>query len=296
MYLINTKDIFKKASEGGYAIVQFNISSADQMKAVAEASKKMNSPILFGTSDGERKFFGARQAVEMAKIYGEQTGLPVILNADHAKTLEKIKDAVEAGYNSIHFDGSELEYEENIRQTKEAVEYVKGVNPDISIEGELGRIGGTGASKVFTEKVVVDESMFTDSDQALDFVERTGVDRLGISVGTIHGISTAVGGEENLNMERISRIQEKLKGKCVLVLHGGSGVPADQIKDGVKRGIVKINVNTELRVAFSGAIKKSLDAGETTPYKFLGAGIEMMEKVVEEKIMLCDSGGKIMEA
>lgn len=292
MYLANTKEIFKKAAKEGYAIVQFNISSADQMKAVVEASKKLDSPILFGTSDGERKFFGARQAVEIAKLYGEQTGLPIILNADHAKSFEKVKEAVEAGYNSIHFDGSEFEYEENIHQTKEAVDYIKSVNPDISIEGELGRIGGTGASRVFTEKVKADESMFTDPDQALDFVERTGVDRLGISVGTIHGISTAVGGEENLNMERISQIQEKLKDKCVLVLHGGSGVPAQQLKEGVQKGIAKINVNTELRVVFSEAIKQSLDKGETTPYKFLEAGIEAMKRVVEEKIILCGSGKK----
>lgn len=292
MYLDSAKGIFKKAAEEGYAIVQFNISSADQMKAVISASQRSSSPVLFGTSDGERKFFGARQAVEMAKLYGEQTGLPVILNADHAKSFEKVKEAVEAGYNSIHFDGSELEYEENIRQTKEAVDYIKSANPNISIEGELGRIGGTGASKVFTEKVKADESMFTDPDQALDFVERTGVDRLGISVGTIHGISTAVGGEENLNMERISQIKEKLTGKCVLVLHGGSGVPAQQLKEGVQKGIAKINVNTELRVVFSEAIKQSLNSGEITPYKFLAAGIEAMEKVVEEKITLCGSSKK----
>ncbi|MBI3671488.1 class II fructose-bisphosphate aldolase [Candidatus Azambacteria bacterium] len=293
MYLKETKEIFKKASDSGYAIIQFNISSADQMKAVVEISKKVKAPVLFGTSDGERKFFGARQAVEMAKLYGEETGLPVILNADHAKSFEKVKEAVEAGYNSIHFDGSELEYEENIRQTKEAVDYIKSIDANISIEGELGRIGGTGASKVFTEKVVADESMYTDPLQAIDFIERTGVDRLGISVGTIHGISTAVGGEENLKMERISEIKEKLKGKCVLVLHGGSGVPSEQIKEAVKRGIVKINVNTELRVAFSGAIKKSLNECETTPYKFLDAGIKEMEKVVEDKILLSGSNGKI---
>jgi len=287
---LDTKKLFKMASEGKYAIPQLNVSSADQMKAVVEAAVELNSPIMFGTSEGESKFLGLAQAVVLAESYEKETGLPVILNADHTKSLEKVKEAAEAGYNSIHFDGSLLAYEENLKLTKEAVEIVKNISSDISVEGELGRIGGTGSSKILKEEVKIDESMLTSPEQALEFVEATGVDRLGVSIGNLHGISLA--SEPKLDMKRLSEIEEILKDKCVLVLHGGSGIPDDDIKKSVELGIRKININTELRVAFSSGLKEALDGGETTPYKFIAPAQEVMEKIVKEKILLCGSDNK----
>ncbi|MEK7453059.1 MAG: class II fructose-bisphosphate aldolase [Patescibacteria group bacterium] len=287
---LNTKDIFKKAVDGGYAIPQLNISSADQMKAVVEAAKKLHSPLMFGTSEGERKFLGLSQAVALANIYEKETGLPVILNADHTKSMEKVVEAVEAGYNSIHIDASELSYEENIKLTRDVVSYVKSINQNISVEGELGHIGGTGASKVFTDEVKIDTKFLTDPEEARIFVEKTGIDRLGVAIGNFHGLSTV--GEEKLDMERLSQIQKEVGEKCLLVLHGASGIHDEDIKESVRLGIRKINVNTELRVAFSDALKLSLESGETTPYKFLAKAQEAMQKVVEEKMIICNSNNK----
>lgn len=282
----NTKQHFQKAQAGGYALGQFNVSTADQMKAVMEAGRKFDLlPVMIGTSEGEWKFLGARQAVKLCEAYEEETGLPIMLNADHTKSLENVKKALEAGYNSIHFDGSELDYEENVALTKQAVEMARAVSPDISVEGELGHIGGTGSSKVFTEEVKIDERYLTDPQQALDFVERTGVDRLGVAIGNLHGISLAA--QPKLDIERLSAIQKLLAGRCVLVLHGGSGIPDEQIQAAIRNGIRKININTELRLAFTEALKKTLnESDETTPYKYFAPAIDAMQKVVEEKVHL----------
>ena len=278
---LSTKQHFQKVEHGGYALGQFNVSTADQMKAVMEAGRKFDLPVMIGTSEGEWKFLGARQAVKLCEAY-EEDGLRVILNADHTKSLENVKKALEAGYNSIHFDGSELPYEENIALTKQAVEMARTISTDISVEGELGHIGGTGSSKVFTEEVKIDERYLTDPQQALDFVERTSVDRLGVAIGNLHGISLAA--QPKLDIERLGAIRKLLSGKCVLVLHGGSGIPDEQIQAAIQNGIRKINVNTELRVAFTGALKTALAGDEITPYKYFAPAIEAMQKVVEEKI------------
>src|SRR3990172_5430548 len=278
---LNTKQHFQKAEAGGYALGQFNVSTADQMRAVMEAGRKFDLPVMVGTSEGEWKFLGARQAVKLCEAY-EEDGLQVILNADHTKSLENVKKALEAGYNSIHFDGSELPYEENIALTKQAVEMARAVSPDISVEGELGHIGGTGSSKVFTEEVKIDERHLTDPQQALDFMERTCVDRLGVAIGNLHGISLAA--QPKLDIERLGVIRKILAGKCILVLHGGSGIPDEQIQAAIQNGIRKINVNTELRIAFTGALKTALAGDETTPYKYFAPAIDVMQKVVEQKV------------
>ena len=287
---LNTKEIFRKANDGSYAIPQLNVSSADQMKAVVEAAKKLKSPVMFGTSGGEAKFLGLRQAVVLSEFYEKELGVDVILNADHTKTLDAIKEYLDTGYNSIHFDGSLLPYEENLELTKKAVLMAREISEDISVEGELGQIGGTGSSKVFDEEIKIKEEYLTNPEQALEFVTATGVDRLGVSIGNMHGISKAA--MPKLDMERLSELQEILKGKCILVLHGASGIPDEDVKKSVELGIRKINVNTELRVAFSSAIKTKLDEGEITPYKFIAPAQEEMQKVVEEKMLICGSNNK----
>ncbi len=287
---LNTKAIFKKADEGAYAIPQLNISSADQMRAVVEAAIELKSPIMFGTSEGEAKFLGLKQAVLLSGFYEKELGVDVILNADHTKSLEMVKQYLDAGYNSIHFDGSLLPYEENLKLTKKAVDMAKEISEDISVEGELGQIGGTGSSKVFEGAVEIKEEYLTNPKQALEFVEATGVDRLGVSIGNMHGISKV--SVPKLDMERLKELQEILKGKCLLVLHGGSGIPDEDIKKAVELGIRKININTELRVAFSSGIKEKLEEGEITPYKFIAPAQKKMAEVVKEKILLCGSDNK----
>jgi len=228
---LNTKQYFKKAAEGKYAIAQLNVSSADQMKVVARVASELKAPFIFGTSEGESGFLGMKQAVVLAELYAKETGVPVILNADHTKSLDKVKEYLDAGYNSIHIDGSLLPYEENLEITKKTVEMCKEVSEDISVEGELGRIGGTGSSKVFTEAVEIKKEFMTDPKQALEFAEATGIDRLGVSIGNLHGISTV--GEPKLDFERLQELNNILEDKCVLVLHGGSGIPEADIKKAV---------------------------------------------------------------
>lgn len=293
---LNTKQYFKKAQEGDYAIGQFNCSSADQIKAVIQSAKNLKSPLIIGTSEGEAKFMGLRQAVKIAEAYEEETGLPIILNADHTykdakdlTNLDKIKALLAAGYNSIHFDGSILSYEENVKWTKQVVEMCKEVNPNISVEGELGYLPG--ASKLSKEKVEIKEEYLTNPDQALDFVKATGIDRLAVSVGNSHGISAD---EPKLDFERIAKINEKIRDYAMLVLHGGSGIPDEDIKKAISLGIRKINVNTELRLAFTGALKDyfAQNPEETTPYKFLQVPIDAMQKVVEGKMKVFGSESK----
>lgn len=294
--ILNTKQYFKKAQEGNYAIGQFNCSTADQVRAVIQAAKNLNAPVIIGASEGEGKFMGLRQAVKIAEAYEEETGLPIMLNADHTykdvkdiQNLDKIKALLEAGYNSIHFDGSVLPYEENVKWTSEVVKMCKEKNPEISVEGELGFLPG--ASKVTKEKLEFKEEYFTDPEKALEFVKITGVDRLAVSVGNSHGISAD---EPKLDLERIEKINEKVKDYAALVLHGGSGIPDEDIQKAISLGIRKINVNTELRVAFTGALKDyfAKNSDETTPYKYLQSPIDAMQKVVEQKIRVFGSQGK----
>lgn len=292
----NTKQYFKKAQEGKYAIGQLNCSTADQVRAVIIAAKKLNAPVIIGTSEGEAKFMGLRQTAKIIESYQEETGLPIILNADHTykdvkdlTNLDKIKALLDAGYNSIHFDGSVLSYGENVKWTKQVVDMCKAVSPDISVEGELGFLPG--ASKLSQEKVEIKEEYLTNPDQALEFVLATGVDRLAVSVGNSHGISAD---EPKLDFERIAKINDKVREHAVLVLHGGSGIPNEDIQKAISLGICKININTELRIAFTDGLKKYFaeNPDETTPYKYMQYPIEEMQKVVEAKMVIFGSQNK----
>ena len=283
--------ILRDAQAGSYAVGQFNVSNLEQIRAICEVAKALQSPLILGTSEGERKFIGLKQIVAIAKIWQEETGLPIILNADHSRSFEAVKEATDAGYTGIHFDGSELPYAENLRITKQVVEHVKSKNSDAIVEGELGRV--LGGSEVHQEAIILKESDFTDPDLAMEFVKESGIDSLAISYGNVHGVfGGKLEGSEKLDIERLRAIREKVG--AFLVLHGGSGIPASDIEESVKNGIVKVNINTELRVAYVDALRISLHrTGETTPYKIWPAVIEAVKKVVEEKIKLFGSSNKI---
>jgi len=280
-------DWLKKAESEKFAIGHFNVSNLEAFNAVLTAAQNLKSPVIIGVSEGERGFFGVWQFAALARAMREHLGLPIFSNADHTKSFEKIREAVEAGFDSVHFDGSELDYETNVRETKRAVEYAKSKNPDISVEGELGYLRG--ASKI-QEAVEISAEDFTDPDKARDFVERTGVDRLAPVFGNIHGIVTKQ--EEKLDLERLAAIRKAAD--AFLVLHGGSGLDASDIEAAIREGIVKVHINTELRLAYrrelDGALKDMPE--ETTPYKYLARPAEAVRKVVEEKLRLFGSAGK----
>ena len=269
------KDYFRIAGKNGWAIGQFNFSNAEILQAIIQAAQKLRSPLILGTSMGECEFFNPQKAVILAEFFRQKTGLPVFLNLDHGKSLDYIKEVIAAGYQAVHFDGSDLPLKKNIETTKKVVAYAQKRN--ILVEGEVGVIGGE----------------LTNPQDALDFVRQTGVDSLAINIGTLHGINKS-GQNPPINLKRLVEIKKKV-GSIPLVLHGGSGTPLKDIRAAVKLGIVKVNFNTELRRAFTNSLKLSFEKNPTemTPYKYLPQAILSVQKIVEEKIKLLNSVNKI---
>ncbi len=276
-------DIFKKAKENKYAIGAFNVSNLEQLKAIVLAAQNLKSPVLISTSQGESDFIGKKQLRSLIDVYKEETGLDLILHMDHGKSLEIIEQAIEAGYDSVHFDGSALDFEENVKVTRQVVELAKekGIS---NVEGELGYLRG---GSTIHEAIEIKSEDLTDANQAKEFIEQTGLDSLAIAIGNIHGISKS-GQNPHLFLDRLEEISKTVGDNVNLVLHGSSGTPQEDIEKAIELGIVKINVNTSLRVAYTGALKKSLedDPKKVTPYKIMPPVVEAVQKVVEEKIKL----------
>lgn len=289
--------IIKEAATNKIAIGHFNIGNLEQLKAIAHAAIKLNVPVIVGVSEGEREFLGTHHVRDLIKSYNDEhalgDGFRLFLNADHTHSLEKAKDAAENGFDAVLFDGGKLEFEKNIRETKEVVEIIKNINSDILVEGELGYIGS--ASEVFTELpkgAAITPESFTKAEDALRFVNETGVDMFAPAVGNIHGMFKNAP-EPRLDIGRIREIKEILKnlpaGRQVpLVLHGGSGVSDEDFLAAIDAGISIIHISTELRVAWRKSLEESLKEKpeEVAPYKIETEVVEAMEKIVEGKLRL----------
>lgn len=281
----NLKEIIQEAEKNKLAIGHFNISDPAGLKAVFEAAKNLQLPIIVGVSEGERDFIGTKQIAALIKSLRDEYNYPIYLNADHTHSLEKLKEVVEVGFDAAVFDASEFPLEENIKKTKEAVEYAKSVNPDFLIEGELGYIGsGSVLLKEIPAGAAVKPEDFTKPEEAVQFIKETGVDLLAPAVGNIHGIVS--GGNPKLDIERIKQI--KSASSVPLVLHGGSGIKDEEFLAAIDAGISIIHINTELRLAWRQGIEKALSENpeETTPYKLLPTVVEEIKKVVEQKLKL----------
>lgn len=281
------QEILKKATSEHWATGHFNFSESDQARAICEAAKEIGTCAILGTSEGEAKHLGYLEAVALRDAFRQELGIPVFLNSDHHKSVEAAKKAVDAGYDSIHIDLSAEEFEKNIGGTKEVVEYARkeaAKNGTVtSVEGELGYLRGK--SEIQKEKIEVSSSDYTDSNQAKDFVARTGVDRLAIAVGNIHGISLD---EPALDIPRIKAIREAVPENVALVLHAGSGIPDDQIKAAIAAGIANIHINTDIRVAYTEALRAEFhkDSENVVPYKYDSAARDVMKSVVKTKLLL----------
>lgn len=280
----------EKANREGWAIGQFNFSSPEQLKGIVAAAMHLSSPAILGTSEGESSFLGLDFAVWLVRFYRKK-GVPLFLNLDHGKSFEILKKAAQAGYDALHFDGSKLPFKENLSNTKRIVKYIRRFNPRLIVEGELGRIQ-TDSSRVYDKNFEIREEDLTNPEKASIFLNETGVDSLAVSIGNFHGVQVR-GKNPRLRLGRLQEIKEKLGKNVFLVLHGGSGTRKDDIKRAIKLGIVKININTELRLAFAESLKKNLLSGEITPYKYFPLAIQEVQKAVEEKIKLFGSEGKI---
>lgn len=280
----------KKAEKEKWAIPQFNFSTLNQLKGIVNAAKSLKSPIILGTSMGEANFFGLKEAVLLRDFYRKILNIPIFLNLDHGKNLNIIKEAIKFGYDMVHFDGSDLLIGENIRITKKVKKLVN--KKRILVEGEIGRIP-TESSRIYFKKFKIKEDFLTKPEDALNFYKQTKVDLLAVSIGTFHGIEIS-GKNPKINIKRLKEIK-KILPNVGLVLHGGSGTRNSDIKKAIKNGIVKINVNTELRLAFTEAIRKKFKENkeEIVPYKYLPFAEKRVQKITEDKIKLFNSFNKI---
>ncbi len=271
----------------GKAIGHFNISSLDALWGIFNAARNLDLPVIIGVSEGEEDYVGIEQAVALVKSLRETYEYPIFLNADHHYSFERVKKAIDAGFDAVIIDAVKLPLEENIALTKKCVEYAREVSRntgrDILVEAELGFIGQS--SKILDEiPEGVSEDTMTTPEDAKAFVEATGVDMLAPSVGNVHGM--VKGGNPRLHPERVKAIREACG--VPLVLHGGSGTMNEDFVECIKNGIDIVHINTEIRVAYRDAIKKFLEENpdEVAPYKFLKPGMRAVEKVVEERLAL----------
>jgi fructose-bisphosphate aldolase, class II len=280
------RDVLQQAQTRGVAIGHFNISDLVLLKAVFDGARELNLPVLVGASEGERAFMGVRQIAALVKSVRDEFDFPIFLNADHTHSLASAEEAARAGFDAIVFDRSALPWEENVRQTREAVVALKAINPSILIEGEIGDIG-TGSE--IHETVPNLSKGLTSPAEARQFVEATGVDILAPAVGNMHGmISTMVRGKvkKHLDIERIVAI--KKAAGVPLTLHGGSGTDDDDFRRAIAAGINIIHINTELRVAWRRGLEGALSAkpNEVVPYKILPLIVESVMDVVKTRLRL----------
>ncbi len=284
------KNYLKRTIEEKWALGHFNFSEDDALRAIVQAAFNLKAPIFVGTSEGERKHIGLKEAVHLVKAFKEEFNIPIFLNADHTKSFENVVAAVDVGYDAILADFSALPFEENIKLTKQSVEYAKSKNPDIIIEGELGYVRGE--SKI-QEIIEIKSEDLTKPEEASQFVRETRVDMLAPAVGNIHGIVTK--SVESIDVSRISDIKKAIGENVYLVLHGGSGLSESDFKNAINAGISMVHINTEIRIAFTKTLRKTLQEmpEETTPYKILTPSVEAMKKVIEEKLKIFDSINKI---
>src|SRR3989344_1833583 len=272
------REYIKEAEETKVAIGHFNISDSQGFWAVVNASKNLKLPFIIGVSEGERDFIGIKQVKVLVDSVRSE-GLPIFLNADHTYSLDRVKEVIDVGFDAVIIDEADKDFEENIRVTKETLQYVKNKNPNILVEAELGFIGKS--SKILDE---IPEGVSKISvEEAIDFCEKTGIDLFAPAVGNVHGMIRD-GREPKLDINLIKEIKEAVK--IPLVLHGASGNSEAEIKEAIQAGISVIHINTELRLAYKkGLIKSlSLNPDEIAPYKYLRPAMQEMQAVVEKKL------------
>jgi fructose-bisphosphate aldolase class II len=280
------RDYLIEAKESGTAVGHFNVGTYEMVRPIVAAAQKTGLPVIIGVSEGERDAIGVGAIVAIIKELREETGHPIFLNADHTYSVERVKEAIDAGFDSAIFDGAQLPIEENIAQVKECVAYARASGRDVLIEGELGFIGvGSQLLDSLPEGAAVTEEMMTSPEDAKRFVEETGVDLLAPAVGNIHGMLKS-GMHQTLSIPRIAAIS-KAAG-VPLVLHGGSGTTDEDYRDAIKAGIAEVHVSTELRRAFKDALEESLEAsgGELAPYKYLKPADAAVGEIVEARLEL----------
>ncbi|NLB88373.1 MAG: class II fructose-1,6-bisphosphate aldolase [Syntrophomonadaceae bacterium] len=283
MALVSVTELLKKADQGGYAVGAFNANNMEIVQAIIEAAEKENAPVIMQASQGAIKYAGLDFITGMVRIAAEASKVPVALHLDHGTDFEQIVKCIRSGFTSVMYDGSKLPLEENIAITRKVLEIARPIG--VSVEAELGRIGGTEDDIHVSEK----DAMYTDPKEAKYFVEQTGVDSLAIAIGTAHG---QYKGEPKLDFDRLAEIKKLVN--IPIVLHGSSGVPDDAIRKAIELGVCKINIDTNIREAFVGKMREVIanNPNEIDPRKILGPAKEATVEIIREKIRLFGSSGK----
>jgi len=280
------RDYVNDAEQRGVAIGHFNISNLEGLHGIFQAARALNLPVVIGTSEGERSFIGVAETVALVRALRDTYNHPIFLNADHTYSFEGVKEAIDAGYDAVIFDGAKLSLEENIATTRKCVEYARNCGRDVLVEAELGNIGQSSKMlDVIPEGVATDEAFMTSPEDAASFVRQTGVDLLAPAVGNMHGMVKG-GHNPKINTERIAAIRNAAG--VPLVLHGGSGISDEDFISSVKAGISTIHINTEIRLAYRDALVQTLAASpdEIAPYKILAPSVEAVAAVVMKRLKL----------
>ena len=307
MPLVNSKEMFEKAYQGGYAVGAFNVNNMEIVQAITEAAGALNSPVILQVSSGARKYANAKYLIHMVKAACENfPELPIVLHLDHGDSFELCKSCIDDGFTSVMIDGSHLSYEENVALTKKVCDYAHDVAARgryITVEGELGRLAGIEDAVNVSDE----DAQFTNPDEVQDFVTRTGVDSLAIAIGTSHGAYKFKPGQNpKLRLDILDEIARRLPG-FPIVLHGASsvpqdyvkiinehggnmpdaiGIPEDQLREAAKRAVCKINIDSDLRLGMTAAIRLhfATHPDHFDPRQYLTDGRNNVRNVVTHKI------------
>jgi fructose-bisphosphate aldolase class II len=289
MSLIHIKNLLKDASHGNYALGAFNTQNLETTLAIIRAAEKNRAELVVQVSETTIDYAGLESITEIIKTVTkkELKRGKAALHLDHGKKLESIASCIKVGFSSIMMDGSHLPFRENIAVTKRAAQYAH--KHGVFAQGELGRLAGVED----VVKVAGHEAFMTHPDEAAEFVKKTGVDTLAVSIGNVHGITKIRQGVPKLDLERLKEVEKKVK--VPLVLHGASGIPEKEIKKAIKLGIRIINIDTGIRLAFTDSMRATLSGDKNIfdPRKVFGPAMQQVEKVVAKKIVMFGSGKKI---
>lgn len=300
MPLVTSTELFKKAYAGGYAIGAFNVNNMEIVQGITEAAKEVNSPLILQVSAGARKYAKHVYLMKLVEAAAEDTGLPICMHLDHGESFEICKACVDGGFTSVMIDGSKHPFEENVRLTRQVVEYAH--SKGVVVEGELGKLAGVEDNINVSDA----DANYTNPDEVQEFVERTGVDSLAIAIGTSHG-AYKFKGEPKLRFDILEKVG-KLLPEYPIVLHGASsvipkyvdmintyggnmpgakGVPEDMLRKAAKMAVCKINIDSDLRLAMTGTIRKFLTENPEVfdPRKYLGPARSAIKELVKNKIV-----------
>lgn len=282
MPLVTTKEMLRKAQEGKYAIGAFNVENMEMVMAVIDAAEELNSPVIMQTTPSTVKYAGIDYYLSNVSSAAKKSRVPVAIHLDHGSSFDLAMQALRGGYTSIMIDGSHSAFEENIKITKRVVDACKPSS--IPVEAELGKVGGK------EDDLDGGCGGYTDPKEAKEFVERTNVDSLAVAIGTAHGVYAGI---PKLDLDRLSEIRELVH--IPLVLHGASGLSEDAIKESINRGICKVNFATELRIAYTEGVKKTLKENPETidPKKYGKVAMENVKELVKNRINICGSIDKV---